>query len=69
MMVTAPVSAAWAYGETMSASTKTATATLRPYDEGIRPIIPRGYRRISEGGGIRGEARAVAVVADGADNR
>jgi hypothetical protein len=44
LIPTAVVSAAWAYGETVSTITKTVTATQRPYDEGIRPIIPCGYR-------------------------
>jgi hypothetical protein len=55
LMPKALVSAAWAYGEKVRTKTKAAMAMLRPYEEGMRLIIPRGYWSPCVAVGIRGQ--------------
>jgi hypothetical protein len=53
--------AAWAYTESVSASTNAAVAAPRPYEEGMRPIIPRVYSWVPEALGRRGRTKVAGV--------
>jgi hypothetical protein len=54
--------AACAYAESVSARTKIAVAMLRPYDEGMRPVIPRGYWWALDGVGRRGDSSQAKIA-------